>query len=185
MHFCLTLLAPNLNQRITNEFKVPNGDVCVASGVMGWTLGQTRDKGMFQLLEVFFSPPSFETLPWFSPLSGSWEAPPHTHSEITAAEPQGTNAPASSTNRTQQSKFAPHFWSEGISAKMPLVRSLSVTSLNGLPVWEDENLPVENLMLFEISWEVTNKGKGIHFGHWAPLKRWAVEFSCVCRLISG
>lgn len=41
---------------------------------------------------------------------------------------------------------------------MPLVRSLSVTSLNGLPQWEDEDLPVEDLLLFEVAWEVTNKG---------------------------
>lgn len=41
---------------------------------------------------------------------------------------------------------------------MPLARSLSMTSLNGLPQWEDEDLPVEDLLLFEISWEVTNKG---------------------------
>ncbi|KAG9345649.1 hypothetical protein JZ751_008793, partial [Albula glossodonta] len=40
---------------------------------------------------------------------------------------------------------------------MPLSRSLSMTSLSGLPVWEDENLPVENLLLFEVAWEVTNK----------------------------
>uniref|UniRef100_UPI00398EB9C8 glycogen [starch] synthase, liver isoform X2 n=1 Tax=Pristiophorus japonicus TaxID=55135 RepID=UPI00398EB9C8 len=45
---------------------------------------------------------------------------------------------------------------------MPLVRSLSVTSLNGLPLWEDENLPVEDLMFFEISWEVANKVGGIY-----------------------
>lgn len=41
---------------------------------------------------------------------------------------------------------------------MPLARSLSMTSLNGLPQWEDEDLPVEDLLLFEVSWEVTNKG---------------------------
>lgn len=41
---------------------------------------------------------------------------------------------------------------------MPLVRSLSMTSLNGLPLWEDEDLPVEDLLFFEVSWEVTNKG---------------------------
>ncbi|KAF7237638.1 Glycogen [starch] synthase, liver, partial [Varanus komodoensis] len=45
---------------------------------------------------------------------------------------------------------------------MPLVRSLSVTSLNGLPQWEDEELPVEDLLLFEVAWEVTNKVGGIH-----------------------
>lgn len=41
---------------------------------------------------------------------------------------------------------------------MPLARSLSMTSLNGLPQWEDEDLPVQDLLLFEVSWEVTNKG---------------------------
>uniref|UniRef100_A0A8U7MED2 Glycogen [starch] synthase n=1 Tax=Corvus moneduloides TaxID=1196302 RepID=A0A8U7MED2_CORMO len=37
-----------------------------------------------------------------------------------------------------------------------------MTSLNGLPQWEDEDLPVEDLLLFEISWEVTNKVGGIY-----------------------
>lgn len=37
-------------------------------------------------------------------------------------------------------------------------RSLSVTSLSGLPQWEVEELPVEDLLLFEVAWEVTNKG---------------------------
>ncbi|XP_059582580.1 glycogen [starch] synthase, liver isoform X3 [Alligator mississippiensis] len=45
---------------------------------------------------------------------------------------------------------------------MPLVRSLSMTSLNGLPLWEDEDLPVEDLLFFEVSWEVTNKVGGIY-----------------------
>uniref|UniRef100_A0A803XKI3 Glycogen [starch] synthase n=1 Tax=Meleagris gallopavo TaxID=9103 RepID=A0A803XKI3_MELGA len=45
---------------------------------------------------------------------------------------------------------------------MPLARSLSMTSLNGLPQWEDEDLPVEDLLLFEVSWEVTNKVGGIY-----------------------
>ncbi|TFK01794.1 F-box only protein 22 [Platysternon megacephalum] len=45
---------------------------------------------------------------------------------------------------------------------MPLVRSLSMTSLNGLPQWEDEDLPVEDLLLFEVAWEVTNKVGGIY-----------------------
>uniref|UniRef100_H0VRI0 Glycogen [starch] synthase n=1 Tax=Cavia porcellus TaxID=10141 RepID=H0VRI0_CAVPO len=40
-------------------------------------------------------------------------------------------------------------------------RSLSVTSLGGLPQWEADKLPVEDLLLFEISWEVTNKVGGI------------------------
>ncbi|XP_069347319.1 glycogen [starch] synthase, liver isoform X2 [Eulemur rufifrons] len=41
-------------------------------------------------------------------------------------------------------------------------RSLSVTSLGGLPQWEVEELPVENLLLFEVAWEVTNKVGGIY-----------------------
>ncbi|XP_053320678.1 glycogen [starch] synthase, liver [Spea bombifrons] len=45
---------------------------------------------------------------------------------------------------------------------MPLSRSLSVNSLNGLPQWDEEELPVEDLLLFEVSWEVTNKVGGIY-----------------------
>ena len=45
------------------------------------------------------------------------------------------------------------------AAKMPLTRSLSMSSLSGLPLWEDEDLPVEDLLLFEVAWEVTNKGE--------------------------
>ncbi|KAG9471181.1 glycogen [starch] synthase, liver [Eleutherodactylus coqui] len=45
---------------------------------------------------------------------------------------------------------------------MTLSRSLSVTSLNGLPQWDEEGLPTEDLLLFEISWEVTNKVGGIY-----------------------
>ncbi|KAL4682680.1 hypothetical protein H8957_006595 [Semnopithecus entellus] len=41
-------------------------------------------------------------------------------------------------------------------------RSLSVTSLSGLPRWEDEELPVEELLLFEVAWEVTNRVGGIY-----------------------
>ncbi|KAJ8392320.1 hypothetical protein AAFF_G00076840 [Aldrovandia affinis] len=37
---------------------------------------------------------------------------------------------------------------------MPLPRSLSMTSLSGLPIWEDENVPVQDLLLFEVSWEL-------------------------------
>ncbi|XP_077117527.1 glycogen [starch] synthase, liver isoform X1 [Ranitomeya variabilis] len=44
---------------------------------------------------------------------------------------------------------------------MPLSRSLSVTSLNGLPQWDEDDLPIDDLLLFEISWEVTNKVGGI------------------------
>ncbi|XP_043964585.1 glycogen [starch] synthase, liver [Gambusia affinis] len=46
---------------------------------------------------------------------------------------------------------------------MPLSRSLSITSLSGLlPAWEDDELPMEDLMLFEVAWEVTNKVGGIY-----------------------
>uniref|UniRef100_A0A5F5PS58 Glycogen [starch] synthase n=1 Tax=Equus caballus TaxID=9796 RepID=A0A5F5PS58_HORSE len=41
-------------------------------------------------------------------------------------------------------------------------RSLSVTSLGGLPRWEVAELPVEDVLLFEVSWEVTNKVGGIY-----------------------
>lgn len=46
---------------------------------------------------------------------------------------------------------------------MPLSRSLSMTSLSGLlPAWEEEQLPTDDLLLFEVSWEVTNKVGGIY-----------------------
>ncbi|XP_022073151.1 glycogen [starch] synthase, liver isoform X1 [Acanthochromis polyacanthus] len=46
---------------------------------------------------------------------------------------------------------------------MPLSRSLSLTSLSGvLPVWDEDELPVEDLLLFEVAWEVTNKVGGIY-----------------------
>ncbi|XP_068134057.1 glycogen [starch] synthase, liver isoform X2 [Hyperolius riggenbachi] len=45
---------------------------------------------------------------------------------------------------------------------MKLSRSLSITSLNGLPQWDEEDLPIEDLLLFEVSWEVTNKVGGIY-----------------------
>uniref|UniRef100_A0A1A7WQQ7 Glycogen [starch] synthase n=1 Tax=Iconisemion striatum TaxID=60296 RepID=A0A1A7WQQ7_9TELE len=46
---------------------------------------------------------------------------------------------------------------------MPLPRSLSMTSLSGLlPAWEEDELPVEDLLLFEVAWEVTNKIGGIY-----------------------
>lgn len=40
---------------------------------------------------------------------------------------------------------------------MPLARSLSVTSLSGLDDW-DEEFDLEDAVLFEIAWEVANKG---------------------------
>uniref|UniRef100_A0AAR2JY07 Glycogen [starch] synthase n=1 Tax=Pygocentrus nattereri TaxID=42514 RepID=A0AAR2JY07_PYGNA len=45
---------------------------------------------------------------------------------------------------------------------MPLTRSLSMGSLSGLPLWDQEELPVEDLLLFEVAWEVTNKVGGIY-----------------------
>uniref|UniRef100_A0A7M4FEP6 Glycogen [starch] synthase n=1 Tax=Crocodylus porosus TaxID=8502 RepID=A0A7M4FEP6_CROPO len=44
---------------------------------------------------------------------------------------------------------------------MPLARSLSVTSLTGLEDWEDE-VDLENVVLFEVAWEVANKVGGIY-----------------------
>lgn len=41
---------------------------------------------------------------------------------------------------------------------MPLSRSLSMSSLPGLEDWEDEFDP-ENAVLFEVAWEVANKGE--------------------------
>lgn len=40
---------------------------------------------------------------------------------------------------------------------MPLARSISVTSLSGLDEW-DEEFELEDAVLFEIAWEVANKG---------------------------
>lgn len=59
------------------------------------------------------------------------------------------------------------FWRTSLSisvqqdiVKMPLSRSLSMTSLSGvLPAWDEDQLPVEDLLLFEVAWEVTNKGQ--------------------------
>uniref|UniRef100_A0A8C4R9V8 Glycogen [starch] synthase n=1 Tax=Eptatretus burgeri TaxID=7764 RepID=A0A8C4R9V8_EPTBU len=45
---------------------------------------------------------------------------------------------------------------------MPLVRSFSVTSLNGLNGWEDDDVPDEDVVLFEVAWEVSNKVGGIY-----------------------
>ncbi|XP_044137537.1 glycogen [starch] synthase, muscle-like [Bufo gargarizans] len=44
---------------------------------------------------------------------------------------------------------------------MPLARSLSVTSLNGLDDWDDD-LDLDNSVLFEVAWEVANKVGGIY-----------------------
>lgn len=41
---------------------------------------------------------------------------------------------------------------------MPLSRTLSVSSLPGLEDWEDE-FDLENTVLFEVAWEVANKGE--------------------------
>lgn len=43
------------------------------------------------------------------------------------------------------------------SCSMPLARSISVTSLSGLDEW-DEEFELEDAVLFEIAWEVANKG---------------------------
>lgn len=45
-----------------------------------------------------------------------------------------------------------------LTSTMPLARSLSVTSLTGLEDWEDE-VDLENVVLFEVAWEVANKGQ--------------------------
>lgn len=41
---------------------------------------------------------------------------------------------------------------------MPLNRTLSMSSLPGLEDWEDE-FDMENTVLFEVAWEVANKGE--------------------------
>lgn len=46
---------------------------------------------------------------------------------------------------------------------MPLSRSLSMSSLPGLEDWEDEFDP-ENAVLFEVAWEVANKGENASLG---------------------
>lgn len=46
---------------------------------------------------------------------------------------------------------------------MPLSRSLSMSSLPGLEDWEDEFDP-ENTVLFEVAWEVANKGENASLG---------------------
>lgn len=74
--------------------------------------------------------------------------------------------------------------SENTRTKMPLVRSLSVTSLNGLPQWEDEDLAVEDLLLFEVAWEVTNKGWYHDFLHQLLGGR-VILFLAVFWLMSG
>lgn len=47
------------------------------------------------------------------------------------------------------------------SCSMPLARSISVTSLSGLEEW-DEEFDLEDAVLFEIAWEVANKGMLIY-----------------------
>ncbi|KAG9342852.1 hypothetical protein JZ751_015059, partial [Albula glossodonta] len=49
----------------------------------------------------------------------------------------------------------------------PLTRSLSVTSLSGLEEW-DEEFDLEDAVLFEIAWEVANKGTALPC-HYVPL----------------
>lgn len=59
---------------------------------------------------------------------------------------------------------------------MRLSRSLSITSLTGLPQWEEDSLPVEDLLLFEIAWEVTNKGKNMNALVYTLIMRNALGF---------
>lgn len=58
------------------------------------------------------------------------------------------------------SKYAlfPFFFLLFPPPSMPLARSLSVTSLSGLEEW-DEDFDLEDAVLFEIAWEVANKGE--------------------------
>lgn len=44
------------------------------------------------------------------------------------------------------------------ASAMPLNRTLSMSSLPGLEDWEDE-FDLENTVLFEVAWEVANKGE--------------------------
>lgn len=44
------------------------------------------------------------------------------------------------------------------ASAMPLNRTLSMSSLPGLEDWEDE-FDLENSVLFEVAWEVANKGE--------------------------
>lgn len=49
-------------------------------------------------------------------------------------------------------------WSPLHALAMPLSRTLSMSSLPGLEDWEDE-FDLENTVLFEVAWEVANKGE--------------------------
>lgn len=59
---------------------------------------------------------------------------------------------------------------------MPLSRTLSMSSLPGLEDWEDE-FDLENTVLFEVAWEVANKGE--HARRWVPdekgSREWGLE----------
>lgn len=73
-----------------------------------------------------------------------------------------------SLNTTEEWLFCICLYCTSRNNNMPLSRSLSITSLSGLlPAWEDDELPVEDLMLFEVAWEVTNKGQ-------------TLQLSCYC-----
>lgn len=52
---------------------------------------------------------------------------------------------------------------------MPLNRTLSVSSLPGLEDWDDE-FDLENTVLFEVAWEVANKGEHVG-GGWRSCSR--------------
>lgn len=49
-------------------------------------------------------------------------------------------------------------WNSLPASAMPLNRTLSMSSLPGLEEWEDE-FDLENTVLFEVAWEVANKGE--------------------------
>lgn len=62
-------------------------------------------------------------------------------------------------------------------------RSLSITSLSGLSLAEEDDVPVENLLLFEVAWEVTNKGKGhmsVFICHITTIKVEYVQSTLLC-----
>ena len=52
--------------------------------------------------------------------------------------------------------FPPPLPSPPPPGAMPLARSMSISSLPGLEDWEG---PPENAVLFEVAWEVANKGE--------------------------
>lgn len=71
---------------------------------------------------------------------------------------------------------------------MPLARSLSVTSLSGLEEW-DEEFDLEDAVLFEIAWEVANKGKSpfgsSELGSWWNQRSESVFHFCRLCVVGG